>query len=135
MAAPQRVTIMKANLGDQPGSVLGIMKNLNSKNIALKSVWGYGKIEGAPGLWAIAKDPDKLRNAWKTSGVFAEEGTGFFMKGPDKTGALLKSLEMLAQAHISMKALVAVAVGGKFGSIICVDAVDVEKAAQVLGAK
>jgi hypothetical protein len=135
MAKPQRVTILKANLKDQPGTVLGIMKDLKSKNIALKSLWGYGKSEGAADLYAIAKDPDKLRDAWKASGVFAEEGTGFFIKGVDKTGVLLKSLEALAQANVSMKALIAIAVSGKYGSIICVDAMDVEKAAQVLGAK
>ena len=135
MSKPQRVTILKANLKDQPGSVLGIMKDLKSKNIALKSLWGYGKSEGAADLYAIAKDPDKLRDAWKASGVFAEEGTGFFIKGVDKTGVLLKSLEALAQANVNMKALIAIAVSGKFGSIIWVDAMDVEKAAQVLGAK
>ncbi|MCX6122695.1 MAG: hypothetical protein NTX44_13880 [Ignavibacteriales bacterium] len=135
MAKPQRVTILKANIKDQPGTVLGIMKDLKSKNIALKSLWGSGKSEGAADLYAIAKDPDKLRNAWKASGVFAEEGTGIFITGVDKTGVLLKSLEALAQANVSMKALIAIAVSGKYGSIIWVDAMDVEKAAQVLGAK
>jgi len=135
MAKPQRVTFLKANLKDQPGTLLGIMRDLKSKNIALKSLWGYGKSEGAADLFAIAKDPDKLRNAWKATGVFAEEGTGFFIKGVDKTGVLLKSLEVLAQANVNIKASIAIAVSGKFGSIIWVDAMDVEKAAQVLEAK
>ncbi|MGA3287711.1 MAG: hypothetical protein ABSD46_09815 [Bacteroidota bacterium] len=135
MAKPQRVTFLKANLKDQPGTLLGVMKDLKSKNIALKSLWGYGRSEGTAELFAIAKDPDKLRNAWKATGVFAEEGTGFFIKGVDKTGILLKSLEALAQANVNIKTTNAIAVSGKFGSIICVDAIDVEKAAEVLGAK
>jgi hypothetical protein len=135
MAKPQRVTILKANLKDQPGTLLGIMKDLKSKNIALKCLWGYGKSEGAADLFAIAKNPEKLRNTWKASGVYAEEGTGFFITGVDKTGVLLKSLEALAQANINLKALHAIAVSGKFGSIILIDAMDVEKAAQVLGTK
>jgi hypothetical protein len=135
MAKPQRVTFLKANLKDQPGTLLGIMKDLKSKKIALKSLWGYGKSEGTADLFAIAKDPDKLRDAWKAAGVFAEEGTGFFIKGVDKTGVLLNSLEALAQANVNIKASIAIAVSGKFGSIIWVDAMDVEKAAQVLGAK
>jgi hypothetical protein len=53
----------------------------------------------------------------------------------DKTGVLLKSLEALAQANVNIKTTIAIAVSGKFGSIIWVDAMDVEKAAQVLGAK
>jgi hypothetical protein len=135
MAKPQRVTFLKANLKDQPGTLLGVMKDLKSKNIALKSLWGYGRSEETAELFAIAKDPDKLRNAWKATGVFAEEGTGFFIKGVDKTGVLLKSLEALAQANVNIKTTIAIAVSGKFGSIIWVDAMDVEKAAQVLGAK
>jgi hypothetical protein len=135
MTKPQRVTFLKANLKDQPGTLLGIMKDLKSKNIALKSLWGFGKSEGAADLVAIPKDPDKLRNAWKAAGVLAEEGTGFFITGVDKTGVLLKSLEALAQANVNIKASIAIAVSGKYGSIIWVDAVDVEKAAQALGAK
>jgi hypothetical protein len=72
MAKPQRVTFLKANLKDQPGTLLGVMKDLKSKNIALKSLWGYGRSEETAELFAIAKDPDKLRNAWKATGVFAE---------------------------------------------------------------
>jgi hypothetical protein len=135
MAKPQRVTFLKANLKDQPGTLLDILKDLKSKNIALKSLWGYGKGEGTADLFAIAKDSDKLRNAWKATGMSVGEGTGFFINGVDKTGVLLKSLEALAQANVNIKASIAIAVSGKFGSIIWVDAMDVEKAAHVLGAK
>ena len=47
MAKPQRVTFLRANLKDQPGTLFDIMKDLKAKKIALKSLWGYGKSEGA----------------------------------------------------------------------------------------
>jgi hypothetical protein len=133
--AAQRVTFLKANLKDQPGAVLGIMQDLKTKNIALKSLWGFAKRDGEAELNAIAKDTEKLRNAWRYSGLLAEEGTGFFIKGADKTGVLVKSLEALAQANINMKAMLAIALSGKYGTIIWVDPADVEKTAQALGAK
>jgi hypothetical protein len=135
MAKPQRIIFLKANLKDQPGTLLGIMKDLKSKNIVLKSLWGFGKSEGTADLVAIPKDPDKLRVAWKDAGVYEEEGTGFLIKGVDKTGVLLKSLEALAHANVNIKAILAIAVSGSYGSIIWVDALDVEKTAQALGAK
>lgn len=135
MAKVQRVTFFKANLRNQPGVLLGLMQDLKSRNVALKSLWGFGKSEGDAELYAIAKDPDKLRNAWKATGLLAEEGTGFFLKGVDKTGVLLKSLEALTHASINVRAIIAIAVSGNFGSLIWIDSADVEKAAQALGAK
>jgi hypothetical protein len=135
MAKAQRVTFLKATLRDQPGVLLGLMQDLKSRNIALKSLWGFIKREGDAELYAIAKDPDKLRNAWKVKGLLAEEGTGFFIKGTDKTGVLVKSLEALAQMNINIKAMNAISVSGKYGSLIWVESADIEKAAKALGAK
>jgi hypothetical protein len=135
MAAAQRVTFLKANLRDQPGVLLGVMQDLKSRNIALKSLWGFGKRDSDAELYAIAKDSEKLRDAWKASGLLAEEGTGFFLKGTDKTGVLVKSLEVLTQANINIRAIMAIAVGGKYGTLMWVDSADIEKTAQALGAK
>jgi prephenate dehydratase len=129
--AAQRVTFFKAVLKDQPGAFLHVMHDLKTKNIGLKCILGTGGSE----VCAIPKDPEKLRSAWQASGILAEEGTGFFLKGQDKTGVLLKTLEALAQAGVNLKTIAATAVGGKYGSLIMVDAEAVEKAAQALSAK
>ncbi len=129
--AAQRVIFFKAVLKDQPGTFLHMMHDLKVKNIGLKCILGMGGSE----ICAIPKDPEKLRNAWMAAGILAEEGTGFFIKGEDKTGVLLKTLEALAQAGVNMKTLAAIAAGGKYGTLIVVDAEAVEKAALALGAK
>jgi hypothetical protein len=135
MAKAQRVIFMKVNLRDQPGVLLGVMQDLKSKKIALKSLWGFGKQDGGAELYAIAKDPEKLRNAWKSPDLPAEEGTGFFLKGTDTTGVLVKSLEALSHVNVNIRAINAIALSGKYGTIIWVDPADVEKTAQALGAK
>jgi prephenate dehydratase len=129
--AAQRITYFKAILKDQPGSFLHLMHGLKAENIGLRCILGTGGSE----VCAIPKDPEKLRNAWRASGILAEEGTGFFLKGRDKTGVLLKTLEALAQAGVNMKTIAATVVGGQYGSIILVDAEAVEKTARALGAK
>lgn len=135
MAKPQRTTYFKANLEDKPGALLAVLKELKSKNLGLAGLWGYSTSEGKAELYVVAKNPDKIRNAWKTSGLLAEEGSGFWLKGTDKTGALLGTLEAMANVGVNIIAIDAVAVGGKFGSFVWVKPEDVERATKALGAK
>jgi hypothetical protein len=135
MAQVQRVKFLKTNLKDQPGELFRIMEELKSKNITLKSLWGFSKQSGDAELCIVTKDTEKIKSAWSTSGKSLEEGTAFLLKGTDKAGALLKNLQSLADANINIKAINGIAVSGKYGSLVWVDSADVEKAAQVLGAK
>lgn len=133
MAKPQRATYFKANLEDKPGALLAVMKDLKAGNLGLTGLWGFATSPGNAELHVVAKNPDKLRDAWKSSGKLAEEGTGFWVKGADKTGVLVKTLEALANAGVNITAIDAIAVGGRYGSFIWVNPADVEKAAKALG--
>jgi prephenate dehydratase len=64
-----------------------------------------------------------------------EEGTGVFVKGTDKTGALVKTLEVIAKEGVNITALHAIAAGDSYGAFIHVAAGDVEKTSKALGAK
>jgi hypothetical protein len=135
MAQVQRVQYLKTKLKDQPGVLFGIMQDLKSKKITLKSLWGFSKQGGEAELVVIAKDIDKIKGGWTSSGMTVEEGTAFFCKGADKAGALLNHLQVLANAQVNIKTITAIAVSGKYGSLVWVDAADVEKASQALSAK
>jgi len=135
MAKAQRVKFLKTNLSDQPGVLLKVMQELKDKKVSLKSLWGFSKQGADAELYVIAKDTDKIKNLWTTAGKTVEEGTTFFSKGTDKTGALLKDLQALADANVNIHGIHAIAVGGKYGSLLRIGAADVEKAAQALGAK
>ena len=135
MAKPQQVTCFHANLQDRPGELFGIMKDLKAKGVNLTAVWGFATSPGNGEVYAVAKNPQKLREAWKALGLAAEEKNAFFIKGTDRTGALLKTLEALSTARVNITAIEAIAVGGQFGSFIWVNDADVGRAAGVLGAK
>jgi len=130
-----RVTYFVANLEDQPGALLKVMQDLKANSLGLTGLWGFATQEGRAQLYVVAKNPDKLRNSWRASGLLAEEGTGFLVKGADRTGAFLKPLEALSQAGINIRAIHAITVAGNYGSILWVDASNVERAAEALGAK
>ena len=135
MAAAQRVTFFKMNLEDKPGALLAVMRDLKAKNLSLVGLWGYSTSPGNAELHVAARNPDKVCNYWKSMGKLVSETPGFFLKGTDKTGALIHHLEALASAGVSMTGIDGVAVGGKYGSFVWVKPADVEKAAKALGAK
>jgi hypothetical protein len=135
MAVAKRVTYFKTNVEDKPGALLTIAQDLKSKNLGLVALWGFATQPGQAEIQLIPKNPDKLRNAWKISGMMFEEGTGFFLKGADKTGALVNTLKMIAVAGVNIVAHHAVGVAGSYGAFIRVAPADVEKMAGVLKAK
>jgi len=135
MAKSERVTYFKITLEDKPGALLEIAKQLKSKNVGLTGLKALGSMPGQTEAYLVPKNPEKLRTTLKKLGVTFEEGTSFFVKGADKTGALVKSLEAMAQAGINIMTTDALAVGGKYGSFFGVQPSDVEKTAKVLGAK
>jgi hypothetical protein len=135
MVKPQRVTYFKINLEDKAGSLLGIAQDLKSKKIGLVGLGGQEIQPGKAEIHLIARNPDKLRNAWKSSGMNFEEGTGFFVKGADRTGVLVATLDALAKAGVNIVMSEAMGVGGNYGCFIRVAPADVERTAQALKAK
>jgi len=57
------------------------------------------------------------------------------VKGADKTGALVKTLEAIAKEGVNIISVHAVAAGGNYGSFIRVAQADVAKTTKSLGAK
>jgi len=135
MPKPQRVTYFKISLQDRPGSLLGIAQDLKSRKIGLVALRGQDVQGGQAEVYLIAKSPDKLRDAWKSSALAFEEGTGFFVKGTDKTGVLVTTLDALAKAGVNIIMSDAMGVGGNYGFFIRVAPADVERTAQALKAK
>jgi prephenate dehydratase len=135
MAKPQRVTYFKISLEDKAGSLLGIAQDLKSRKIGLVSLGGQDMEGGRAEVYLIARNPDKLRTAWKSSGMSFEEGTGFFVKGTDRTGVLVDTLDALAKAGVNIVKSEAMGVGGNYGLFLRVAPSDVERTAQALNAK
>ncbi len=135
MAKSKRVTYFKTLLDDKPGTGLAYAESLKSKKINLSALWAYGTQTGQTEVYCIPKDPDKFRKYTKSEGMTTWEGTGFLLKGTDKTGALIKNLTALAEAGINVNAIHAIAAGGNFGAFVKVPDVDIDKAAEALNAK
>jgi prephenate dehydratase len=135
MASAQRVTCFKARIEDKPGALLSVLKELRARNLGLGGLWASPGEPGWTDLYVIPKNPEKVRNFWKGSPLAPEEGTAFFVKGTDRTGALLKTLDAIARGGVNLVRTDALAVGGKYGTFLLVAPTDVDRAAKALGAK
>jgi hypothetical protein len=133
VAKVKRVTYFMANLEDKPGELLKVMQNLRDKKIGLKGLWGFGTHSGKAQLFVVAKKVEKLRDLWKSSGLLAEEGTGFLIQGSDRIGAMVESLQTLADGGVNVHAVEAIAAKGRYASFVWVQREDVDKAAEALG--
>jgi hypothetical protein len=133
VAKVKRVTYFMANLEDKPGELLKVMQNLKDKKIGLKGLWGFGTHSGKAQLFVVAKKVEKLRDLWKSSGLLAEEGTGFLIQGSDQIGAMVESLQTLADGGVNIHAVDAIAAKGRYASFVWVQREDVDKAAEALG--
>jgi hypothetical protein len=133
VAKVKRVTYFMANLEDKPGELLKVMQNLRDKKIGLKGLWGFGTHSGKAQLFVVAKKVEKLRDLWKSSGLLAEEGTGFLIQGSDRIGAMVESLQTLAAGGVNIHAVEAIAAKGRYASFLWVQREDVDKAAEALG--
>jgi len=135
MAKAQRMAYFKITLEDKPGALLAIARDLKAKNTGLVGLKAYESQPGQSTAYLFPKNPDKLRSVLKSLGMTFEEQASFFVKGTDKTGALIKSLEAIAGAGVNIKATDAFAVGGNYGAFFRVASADLEKTAKALGAK
>ena len=130
--AAQRVTVLKANLKHRPGALLKVMSTLKARNLGLTGLWGFSTSGGKAELYLAAKNPAKTKAALRKMRMFGSEMAVFSVKGRDRTGALNSALGKLARKGVNIRAVHAIAVGGKFGSYIWVDARSVNKAARAL---
>jgi hypothetical protein len=135
MIRARRVRFFKVHLANKPGKLLAITKQLKEHNLGLCGLWGYATSGPTAELYVVPKDPNKLRSLWSSEGILKEEGVGFWLTGPNRTGALNKSLDLLSRAGVNIESIDAICVGKEFGSFIWVDPSDIEKAAGALEAQ
>ena len=135
MAQPKRVTYFKSKIEDRPGALLAVVQTLKEKKLGLVALWGYSTQPGEADLYCIPKDVEKFRNAAGAAGMTTWEATGFLLKGADRTGAMVNTLDALAKAGINIIALHAMAASGNYGAFLHVADADIEKTAAAIGAK
>lgn len=114
-----------------------ILGELNEAGINLLAYSGFPIGGGRSQLDFVLEDMPALRrlarqNGWRLSQV----KKGFLIQGGDRVGAVVRHLQKLADAGISVTAADAVTAGqGRYGMILWVKPRDYGRAARALGAR
>ena len=119
----------------KPGEGARVLGSLAAGKADLLAVWGYplgssGKVK----IEVVPADTAVFKAAAKAAKIkVKKESAAFCVVGRNKVGALAEAIGKLGEKGITIHAAQAIAVGGKYGALVEVEAKDVRKAARALG--
>ncbi|RJO62949.1 MAG: hypothetical protein C4542_01310 [Dehalococcoidia bacterium] len=121
---------------DRPGAGAKVLNALKAARVNLLAFTGFPSGSGRAQLDFVPSSPRAFEAAARKAGVrLVGPKTAFLIQGQDQVGAVADIASKLAQAHISVTAVDAVAAGqGRYGAILWVKPRKVGQAAKVLGA-
>ena len=128
-------TYFEIETENRAGQLAAINASLFEQNVPLKAIWGFGTVAGAARVVVIPEHPEAFKSAVGKLSWNVTEGGCFWITGQDKTGALVELLKNIASADLSILALDAVALDGKFSCYILAADEDFSQIAQLLGIK
>lgn len=105
------------SLPNEPGELARFTDRLGKAGINLVGLWGDAS-GGQPHLSVVPADPEAFKAFARESEVAFEEGRTFYRSGDDRPGALIETLQKIADAGINIDAIETVGTGERFGCFI-----------------
>jgi len=112
------MTYFAFGLPNRPGELARFMEQLKAADIDLVGLWGYAEGEENPRISCAPIDADACRSYLKDLGFELEEGRTLYFSGENQPGALVETLEKIAEARINIEAIETVASGAMFGCFV-----------------
>ena len=121
---------------DRPGAGAKVLNALKAARVNLLAFTGFPCSVGHAQLDFVPSNQRAFRAAALKAGIKLEgPKTAFLIQGQDRVGVIADITNKLAEAHINVTALDAVAVGRRrYGAILWVKSRNVSRAAKILGA-
>lgn len=131
----RKVTYFSIEVPNRAGAGTGLLTTLRDAGVNLLAFTGFPSGRKAQVDFIPDNSAQLLNVARKNKWRLSPKKTAFLVQGPDRTGALTDTLEILAKAKINVTAMDAVCAGnGCYGAIFWVKPKDVNKTAKLLGA-
>lgn len=130
----RKVDYFTLSIPDKAGQGIRVLKQLQDAGVNLLAFSAFPRARRAQADF-VPEESAKFKSTVKKLGLeVSERKTGFLLQGEDRVGALIETLDKLAQAQINVTAMNAVASGeGRYGAIFWVKPENLQKAAKALG--
>jgi hypothetical protein len=109
------VTYFAVKLPNRPGELARLADRLHAENLDLLGLWGHAAGDDSPLISVVPKIADAFRNFAGKAGLEFDEGRAVYLKGTDKPGALVETLDRIAGVGINIDAVECVSSGDAFG--------------------
>jgi hypothetical protein len=125
-----------ALVSDQPGKGAQLLETLADNGVNLYAFTGFPRGGAEAQLDFVPEDPDAFKRAAQQANIaLSAPKAVFLIQGDDAKGAVARVAKRLADAHVNITAIDAVASGdGRYGAILWVSPEDVDQAASTLQA-
>ena len=120
------------SLPNRPGELARFARELADAGINIVGLWGYAPGQDEPRLSCVPEDADAFKAFASKAGLDLEADHALYMSGESTAGALVETLQAIAEAGINLDAIEAVGSGPRFGCFIWASASDRERLQKLL---
>lgn len=110
------------DLPDRPGELARFSARLRAADVALVALWVRRPGDGADGppteLVCVPEAMDQFREFCRSAELDPREEPVLHLEDRDAVGALVRTLEQIAEASINLRDVHAVVVDGRFGCFV-----------------
>lgn len=126
------MTFFALTLPNRPGELAHFTAQLRDAGVNLIGLWCDEPGVEETRISCVPQSPELFRQFFAGANLPMEEGTTFYMTGPDEQGALVPTLQRIADAGINIESIETIAAGGRFGCFIWCDQSQIGRLSTVL---
>lgn len=131
----RRIRYFYVKVPDEAGTAASTLGPLKQSGLNLLAYLAFPVGDKQSQLDLVPEDPAALKEAASKAGIpLSGAKSAFLIQGDDRVGAVVDTVDKLAEAKINITATMATAAGGgRYGMVLWVAPADYEAAAKALG--
>ncbi|MCZ6835527.1 MAG: hypothetical protein O7G85_07115 [Planctomycetota bacterium] len=114
----KKLTYFAFVLPNRPGELARFTTSLRESGVDLMGLWGYAESEELPRISCVPVNADAFRGWLDEHDIEAEEGRTFYLSETNNPGALVESLQGIADVGVNIDTIECVAAGEHYGCFI-----------------
>ena len=133
MATAKKIELLTYKLEAKPGALAKVFGALREANVNVIASWAYQMGPDQAQGHVYATDTKKAKDCLTKIGAEPKTESACYVEDTDEIGRYASLLKTIADAGINLEATDAIAIGGKFASVLFANQNDIPKLCKTLG--